>query len=104
MKRIINGKRYDTETATLVATHSNGCSYSDFHHVEERLYLTLRGAFFIHGGGGPLSKYAKSTGTNSTSGSQEIIPLDADEARSWLEEHDFADEVENLFPDQIQDA
>lgn len=37
MKRVIDGKRYDTETAELVAEASAICSGSDFDYWEESL-------------------------------------------------------------------
>lgn len=45
MKSIINGKMYNTETATEVATYRNGRSYSDFLYVEETLYRKKQGNF-----------------------------------------------------------
>ena len=32
MKKIINGRLYDTETAKLIGSWSNGFSSSDFHY------------------------------------------------------------------------
>ena len=37
MKSIINGKRYDTETAQELASWDNGCNCGDFHECEETL-------------------------------------------------------------------
>ena len=39
MKRIIEGKMYNTETATRVGHYSNGYSYTDFHVIDEYLYI-----------------------------------------------------------------
>ncbi|MFW6100812.1 MAG: hypothetical protein ACOC90_05445 [Bacteroidota bacterium] len=103
MKAIIDGKRYNTETAEKIVLWSNGLMYSDFGHLEETLYRTKKGNYFLHGGGGPKTKYAVQNG-QWTSGSQKIIPLTKDEALEWLENHGFADEIEKLFPENIQDA
>ena len=104
-KAIINGKRYNTETADFVASWSNGYSYSDFKHCEEDLYRTKRGSWFTVGSGGPLSGYSRSVGQNSWSGSSDVIrPLDADEARRWLERHGETAALETYFPDVIEDA
>jgi hypothetical protein len=104
MKCIINGKRYDSDKATEIATWSNRCSCNDFHYCEEKLYQTKSGAFFILGEGGALSRYAQSCGTNSTCGGSNISPMSAEEARDWLEEHRCTDELEKLFGSEIVDA
>jgi hypothetical protein len=41
--RIIDGKRYNTETAERVAYYNNGLGSGDFHVFEEYLYRTPRG-------------------------------------------------------------
>lgn len=103
MKKIINGKRYDTETAIEVANHFNGLGQGDFSRVDESLYKTKSGSFFLAGEGGPLSKYSMSSG-DMTRGGKDIIPLSATEAQEWLEEHNFIDELEEHFFAAIQDA
>jgi hypothetical protein len=104
MIKIIDGKRYSTDKADSIALWANNIPYSDFNYCEETLYRTKKGAFFIHGEGGAMSKYAKSTGNNSRCGGEDIRPLTDDEAREWLESHQFIAELEELFPDSIEDA
>lgn len=48
MKRIINGKTYDTDTAELVASGDNGCDVGDCWRRNEELYRTKKGAYFIY--------------------------------------------------------
>jgi hypothetical protein len=48
MKRVIKGKRYDTEKATVIANAAVG-------DAEEWLYRKKGGEFFIHGMGGRYS-------------------------------------------------
>ena len=103
MKKIVNGKVYNTETATKVASYSFS-NQSDFHYYEETLYRTSKGSYFLTGEGGPLSHYAVSQGNNTTSGSSAITPLSDGEALNWLEEHDFTEEIEKYFPDSIEEA
>lgn len=103
MKRVINGKRYDTETATKIANWDNGCYSTDFNYVDEDLYLTKSGNWFLWGSGGANSQYAQYYG-NSRGGSSTIIPFDKDDAYNWLEEHNFVDEIETYFADKIVDA
>lgn len=96
MKRIICGKRYDTNTAKEI-----GCDgYSnrgDFSFWEETLYQKRTGEFFLHGVGGPASKYAESVGQNQWTGGEKIIPLKFEKAREWAEKHLEADAYEDIF-------
>ncbi len=103
MKTIIDGRRYDTELATLVASWTNHHNRGDFRRVEEDLYVTPSGAWFIHGAGGPMTEYAVPCG-DGTTGSERIIPLSEGGAYDWLEEHGFTDQLEEHFADRIQDA
>ena len=97
MKRIINGKRYDTSSAKKLA---EACSKSynrrDFGFWEEELYLTKSGNYFLHGVGGPASKYAEACGQNWTGG-EKIIPVSEEAAKVWAEEHLDGDEYESIF-------
>ena len=62
MKKIINGKKYDTETATKIGEYSNGYSTSDFHYIDETLYRKKTGEFFLYGEGGPMTRYSHACG------------------------------------------
>ncbi len=96
MKKIINGKRYDTDTAKMVgeASYSN-CS--DFHYWSEELYRKKTGEYFLFGEGGPMSKYSQSVGENEWTGGHKIVPLTLKEAQRWAEKHLSGDEYEALF-------
>ena len=102
MKKIIDGKRYDTSTAKAV-----GCdSYSnrrDFHFWEETLYQKRTGEFFLHGEGGAASKYAEACGQNEWCGGEMLIPLTFKAARDWAEEHLSADDYEAVFGKVAED-
>lgn len=104
MKKIIGGKKYDTETAERIAFRDNGCNANDLKNLEESLYRTNAGNFFLHGSGGPLSSYGKFLENRDTVGSENIVPMSEDETLEWLEEHNFVDEIETLFPDRVQEA
>ena len=97
MKKIINGKKYNTETAKVVGSWSNNHSYSDFSYCEETLYEKRTGEFFLYGEGGPMSKYRSACWQNSWSGGVDIIPMTEIEARKWAEKHLNADEYEEIF-------
>lgn len=99
MKRVIGGKLYDTETAECVHEWSNGYFRNDFHHCEEALYKTAKGAWFLSGEGGPLSKYAEHVG-NESHGGDGIQVLTGEEALAWLERVEApADIIAEHFPD-----
>ena len=97
MKKIINGKKYDTETAKEIASTSGGEGPRDFHYFEETLYRKKTGEFFLAGHGGPASKYAKSCGLNQWCGGEAITPLTEQEAKTWCEFALDADEYEVIF-------
>lgn len=96
MKKIINGKRYDTETAQLIgsASYSNR---TDFHFWSEELYRKKTGEFFLYCEGGPASKYGRQIEQNTWSGGEQIIPITLAEAQKWAEKYLDADKYEEVF-------
>ncbi len=96
MKKIVNGKRYDTDTAKCLASDSYSNS-RDFNHWTETLYRKSSGEFFLHGEGGPMSRYAQTIGQNQWSGGEKIIPLTLEAAQQWAEEHLDGDDYERIF-------
>ncbi len=103
MKRIIDGKMYNTETATLIHKWDNGIYGNDFRSCEESLYRTKNGNYFISGSGGPMSQYSESHG-NSTSGGSRLWTLDKAQVMGWLEEHDGTEALEKYFSDAIKEG
>lgn len=99
MKKIINGLVYDTNTAKEIGEWSNGYAVSDFKHIRETLYKKRTGEYFLYGRGGPMSKYAMETGSNSWSGGEKIIPLEYERARKWGEDSLDADDYIAEFGD-----
>lgn len=85
MKRVIEGKLYNTETAELIHEWSNNMGSRDFKHCEESLYRTTKGAWFLVGEGGPMSKYAEPVSGGMIGGSA-LTPLSDREAQRWLED------------------
>lgn len=102
MKKVINNKLYDTETAKEVGFWENAGSWSDFSHVEETLYRKKTGEFFLYGEGGASTKYAVSEGQNSWTGGSKIIPITVEAAREWAEKKLDADKYAAIFgmPDE----
>jgi len=99
MKKVIDGKLYNTETATLLHEWNNGVRGNDFRGCEESLYITKKGTFFLAGSGGPMSKYAQALDQNSWGGSEGLEPLSTKEALDWAETHDMdPDEIAEIWP------
>lgn len=96
MKKVIDGKRYDTDTAKKLAYDSYS-NPRDFNHWVEELYRKNTGEFFLYGCGGPMSRYAVSTGQNEWSGGEKIMPLSIEAAQKWAEEHLDGEEYEKIF-------
>ena len=97
MKKIIDGKLYDTNTARALGSASHGQGPRDFNYFEETLYLKRTGEYFLHGEGGPMSRYSESIGQNEWRGGEKIIPLSFNKAREWAEENLDADDYASIF-------
>ena len=95
MKRVIEGKTYNTESATELVTASSGLSRSDFHHWRETLYRTKSGAYFLSGQGGAMSSWRERCGDMWGRGSG-IRVLTEQEAREWVERH-ANEKYESIF-------
>lgn len=78
MKKIINRKKYDTETAKAVGSWDNG--NPGINYVEETLYRKKTGEYFLHGEGGPNTRYCWMGGNNSSYG-ERIMPMTEGEAK-----------------------
>lgn len=103
MKKIINRKVYDTETATKIGEWDNG-QHGDFGFCEETLYRKKSGEFFVHGNGGAASKYASVCACGQGwAGGEAIVPLSYGAAQDWAEEHLSAEEYEAVFGEVVED-
>lgn len=96
MKKIINNKVYDTTTAREIGSNSYS-NPRDLNFWSETLYCKRTGEYFVHGEGGPASRYAERIEQNSWSGGEKIIPVSYENARKWAEENLTADEYESEF-------
>ena len=104
MKKIIDGKSYNTETAECLHSWDNGYYGNDFKSCKESLYKTKKGSYFLAGKGGPMSKYAKSCGNNCVGWGEGIEPISEREAVEWLENHDGDEAIEQYFPSFVEEA
>lgn len=96
MKKIINNKRYDTETAKKLGEDDAPCSVNDFNYWRETLYQKRTGEFFLHGEGHGMSRYAERY-VDGWGWGEKIIPMSFSEARDWAEKHLEADQYEGIF-------
>jgi hypothetical protein len=105
MKAIINGLRYDTESAIEIGNAWHG-NRGDFHRWDATLYRTPRaGRYFLAGEGGPLTEFGRgSLGQGGRSAGSRIIPMTVYEAREWAEQNLGTAAIEAHFADEITDA
>lgn len=95
MRRIIDGRSYDTGTATRVGEYDSGGD--GFDDVWEELCRKRNGEYFLHGIGGARTRYAKRDGLDGWAGGEGIVPLSYDEARDWARQCLDADAYEAEF-------
>lgn len=80
MKKIINGSRYNTETAQRLGVHENNYLPNDIYYRGQDLYRTKAGKYFIHNYGNGFPKQDGNWGWG-----EEITPITEDAAREWAE-------------------
>ncbi len=96
MKKIINGKLYNTDTAKKIAEWSTDLPLNDNAYYTETLYRKRTGEYFTYGEGGPASKYAESY-MGSWIGGDAFTPLTPEQAEQEASEHLDAEEYEKIF-------
>lgn len=97
MRRVIDGRTYNTETSKEIGRWDSSLPVNDFGYYSETLYRNTKGAYFLHGDGNAGSPYTKSMGQNSWTGAEKIVPLTRDEAQEWAERKLEVDEYEAEF-------
>lgn len=103
MEKIINGRRYDTNTAKKVAEYDGGGARNDFSYYHEDLYQKRTGEFFIYGWGNAGSPYSEEVVLNEWSSGEKITPLTIDDAKEWTERTQDADTYESIFGEVDED-
>lgn len=93
MRRIIDGKAYNTETADKLCEYWNGRHCSDATYESTDLYRTKKGVYFLSGAGGGLSRWALENGGDGGG----LIVISESAARKFFEEHGDADDYEEVF-------
>jgi hypothetical protein len=102
MIRIIDGKRYNTQTAELVAEVPCGYYSTDFNYHDTGIYISQKGTWFLAGSGNALSMWAKRAPGGGYGPGRGIRPLDDDDAREHLERAGATDAIERFF--DVEDA
>lgn len=99
MKKIIDGKKYDTETATLLAEDRRSSGDSDWYR--EALYCAKNGSFFLAGEGGATSSWGREIPHHGRDSGSGIRALSAAETRTWVEKHanDHYEEIFGIAPE-----
>ena len=93
--RIINGKKYDTATAQMLAKFSSRSNPTDFRYYEESLYMKNNGEYFLVGIGNKESLYSDET--QEYGRGTVIRPFTLDEAKDWAEKRLGVETYEKLF-------
>lgn len=96
MKKVINGRLYDTDTAKIIDSFNNGLPCTDYSYFSETLYQKRTNEFFVYGHGGAASHYRECR-ENGVTGGEVITPLSVDEAKKWVENNSTAEIYEKLF-------
>ena len=104
MKRIIDGKRYDTNTATRLHEYQSPYAHNDFNFFRESLYRTEKENYFLAGEGGALTPYGQLEVVGQMQSGEGIRLITKKEAMKWLEGHDGEVVLEQEFADSIEDA
>lgn len=90
MKRILDGKIYDTETATVLVNISGRggtLNRGDLGYEDTWLYRSPTGTFFMAGEGGSASRWAKPFGENGSAAGEGLLIISDAEARHLYERH-----------------
>jgi hypothetical protein len=87
MKRIIDGRIYDTATAEEICELRNTANRGDFRWEATSLYRSPKGAFFLAGQGGAMSRWAQAAQGGGHGGGEGMVLVPEDEARALVEEH-----------------
>ncbi|MDP9439129.1 MAG: hypothetical protein M3P49_10335 [Actinomycetota bacterium] len=102
MRQVTNGKVYDTDKAELL--HRYESEEDGLYGIEEGLYVTAKGAYFIAGSGGAGTIYAARESSTNSSGGSGIQVLDRDAAIEWLERHGGTEALLEHFADALEEA
>lgn len=98
MKKVIDGKMYNTETATALAEADNPTAgRNNFRWWTETLFRSPKGQLFLAGEGGPMSRWSQLAVGGGSTGGEGLALLTVGEARDWAERWLDADQYTDIF-------
>jgi len=92
MKKIIDGKIYNTDTAALIGELECTYNHGDFHYHDTALYRSPRGAYFLAGDGNAYSMWGHAVGDNGRGGGSGLCIINKSDARYYAEQMDLSEE------------
>lgn len=102
---VIDGKVYDTETATEIGKiGSITDDIGNFKFWAATLYVTRKGRFFMEGEGGPQSPFAESLGGRAYASGSGLRALEPQEALAMASYTLSTGTIERHFGDLIEEA
>ena len=97
MKKVINGKMYNTETAKMLADRTHGV-WGNYSYAEEELYRKRNGEYFFRIYGQVLSpSLAWFDYQSGACDGHWFVPIDESIAKKWAEENLDGDKYVLLF-------
>lgn len=102
MKKRINNRLYNTDTAKRCGTHESTGS-CELAASEETLYVKRNGEYFLYGQGGPMTTYATTDETGDYGYGEDIRPLNTSAARAWAAAYLSAEANQSLFGESARD-
>lgn len=104
MRKVINGKIYNTDTALEICDLKCNCYCSDFGFHETKLYRTPKGRYFIAGHGNAASMWASRVDSNSSGPGRGLRPVSNAEALEYAEHADVSAEELQAAGFQLEEA
>ena len=106
MKKTINGKMYNTDTAIWVDSLIIN-SRDSWNNISEDLYTTKNGNFFLSGYGESNTKWAVKFGQYKDKRgtlTSDIQAITKEEALAWCEKNSDAETIEEHFSEIVEEA
>lgn len=108
MRKVLNRKLYDTDTAEVIGDWESCCDRGNFHYYREVLHRKRTGELFLYGEGHGLSPYGKTYVDGMRGWGESIEPLSQDAAnvvrllrslshRLALDDHSRHQDVRRIF-------
>ena len=96
MFKVINGRRYNTDSATEMARVEE-YDRTDRRWYCDTLYRKMNGEFFLFGMGDSESKYSKTISDGIKVGGFNFIPMTFYEARDWSKDNLGSEKFKEIF-------